>query len=121
MSEIAGPLPCKNIRFRRFGVDTLTAVSESRGGKCSDLPPTEKSFEDVSMIAATDTSAKTMTILQIVSEGPMESARESCEGEVRGLDLTTSQEACSLSSGSEGRGSEMNNYFKGKLHSLDES
>ena len=62
-----------------------------------------------------------MTIPQTVSEEPVEGAKKICEGEVIGLDLTTSQEARFLSSGSEGRGIEMNDYSEDKLRSLDES
>ena len=77
MSKFAGILPRKFIRFRHSGIESLTAGPESRGGDCSDLPPTEKSTEDVLIIAAIDTPpAKTMTMVKTVSEGPMESARE---------------------------------------------
>ena len=74
------------------------------------------------MIAAIGMSpAKTMTIMQTVSEAPMENAKESCVGEVRSLDHTTSQKACLLSSGRDGRGSEMKDYFVDKLRSFDKS
>ena len=43
------------------------------------------------------------------------------EGENEKLNLDTSQKACLLSSGSEDRATEMNDYFRDKLRSLDES
>ena len=49
--------------------------------------PTEKSTEDVAIIAATDASlAKTMIIVKTASEGLYENAKQSCEAEVRGLE-----------------------------------
>ena len=72
------------------------------------MPSKQTSIEDGAVFGATDTSAaKSMTTEQTVSKGPMESGSESCEGKVRGLDLTTCHKAGLLSSGSEGRGSEM--------------
>ena len=59
--------------------------------------------------------------MQTVWVGTIRSARESFEGEVRSLDLTNSKKACLLSSGSEHRGSEMNDYFEDRLRLLDES
>ena len=81
INEVAGTLRDKFIYFRHSGVESITANAGSRGGQGSSLPPTEKSTENMAVIAATDTShGRTISRLQTISEGPTGDVKEVGEG-----------------------------------------
>ena len=73
--------------------------------------------------AARDTSpAKPMTVAQTVAKKPTDETERVCdEGRMEGLNPTTPQKNCLLSSGNEVRGSNMIDYFEDRLRSFVEN